>query len=356
MHVPITKIRCLAALIGVACPLFIPVTGFAQERGSQAVPGSSRAEIAEPPRSALPAFTEEFGQVETVPSNYILGPDDQITLSVANLEEMSGKPMRIDMRGDVNVPIAGRIHAAGLTPDQLESEIESRLKGQLNDPRVIVSITDFRSQPVSILGAVNSPGVHQLEGRKTLFEMLSLAGGLRPDSGNTVRITRELKWGRIPLSTAHDDPTGRYTVASVTVKSIINGTDPAENIVIKPGDTITVPKADLIYVVGSVKKPGGYVLGQDESLSALQVLSLAEGLDHNAAGGKARIMRIVPGSPTRREIPINLSKLIAGKTPDLPLKSDDILFVPNSAAKNALARTAEAAISVGTSIAIYARP
>jgi polysaccharide export outer membrane protein len=278
------------------------------------------------------------GHLEATPISYILGPDDVITLFVHNLDEVSGE-----------------IHAAGLTAHQLEAEIESRLQTQLNDPRVIVSVTEFRSQPVSILGAVNNPGVHQLEGRKTLFEMLSLAGGLRPDSGNTVKITRDLKWGRLPLPNAQDDSTGQYTVASVSVKSIMNGTHPAENILAKPDDTITVPKADLIYVIGSVHKPGGYVLGQDETLSTLQVLSLAEGLDKTAASTKARVMRIVPGSPTRAEIPVDLKKLMEGKTPDFQLKSNDILFVPNSAAKAALARSAEAAIAIGTSIAIYAR-
>jgi polysaccharide export outer membrane protein len=304
----------------------------------------------------LSSFWLSAQTTDTVPTNYILGPDDVITLSVHNLDEVSGKPTRIDRLGDINIDLAGQIHAAGLTAHQLESEIESRLQNQLNNPHVIVSITDFRSQPVSILGAVNSPGIHQLEGRKTLFEMLSLAGGLRPESGSIVKITRNAKWGRIPLPNAQDDPTGQYTVAAVSVKSIMNGTNPAENIVIKPDDTITVPKAELIYVIGSVTKPGGYVLGQDESLSALQILSLAEGLTHTAAGARARVMRTVPGNPTRIEIPINLKKLMAGKVADLQLKSNDILFVPNSGAKIALARTAEAAISVGTGLAIYARP
>jgi polysaccharide export outer membrane protein len=294
--------------------------------------------------------------VDAVPTTYILGPDDVITLSVHNLDEVSGKPTRIDRLGDINIDLAGQIHAAGLTSHQLEAEIEAHLKNQLNDPRVIVSITDFRSQPVSILGEVGSPGVHQLEGRKTLFEMLSLAGGLRTDSGSTVEITRDLKWGRIPLPNAHDDSTGQYSIASVTVKSIMNGSNPAENILVKPEDTITVPKADLIYVIGSVHKPGGFVLGQDETLSTLQVLSLAEGLDKLAAADKARVMRTVQGNPNRSEIPINLKKLLAGKIPDFQLKSNDILFVPNSATKTALARTAEAAITIGTGLAIYARP
>jgi polysaccharide export outer membrane protein len=303
----------------------------------------------------VPASTGNIGESQdAIPSNYILGPDDQVTLFVTDLDEISGKPTRIDIRGDLNIALAGRIHAAGLTSNQLEVEIEHRLKKQLNDPHVVVNVTEFRSQPVSILGAVATPGVHQLEGRKTLFEMLSLSGGLRTDSGSTVKITRDLRWGKIPLPGAHDDSTGHYSVASVSVKDIMDGKSPAENIVIKPQDTITIPKADLIYVIGSVRKPGGYVLGQDESMSALQILSLAEGLDKSAASSKARVMRTVPGKANRTEIPINLSKLMAGKVPDLQLKSDDILFVPNNAAKSVLNRTAEAAITVGTGLAIYA--
>ncbi len=290
---------------------------------------------------------------DQAPTNYILGPDDQVTLFVADLDEISGKPMRIDRRGDLNIPLAGRIHAAGLTLDQLEAETENRLKKQVKDPHVVANIADFRSQPVSILGYVANPGVHQLEGRKTLFEMLSLAGGLKVDAGYSVKITRSLKWGRIQLPDAKNDPTGQFSVASVSVKEIMNGANPAENIVIKPEDTITVPKADLIYVVGLVKKPGGYVMGQDQTVSALQILSLAEGLDRTAAGSKARIMRAVPGKPTRAEIPINLNRLMAGKIPDVQLKSDDILFVPASASKAVLARTADASLGIA-SLAIYA--
>jgi polysaccharide export outer membrane protein len=288
-------------------------------------------------------------------ANYVLGPEDQITLFVPDLEEINNKPMRIDTRGDLNMPLAGRVHAAGLTADKLEAAIEASIKKYVKDPEVVVNITEFRSQAISILGEVGSPGVHQLAGQKTLFTILSEAGGLRPDAGNSVKITRNLKWGRIPLPDAKDDPTGQFSVASVRSKSIMDATNPAENIPIKPDDIISVPKADLIYCIGSVKKPGGFVLGQEETLSALQVLSLAEGLDKAASPDKAKIMRIVPGSIVRAEIPVNLKRLMAGKAADLPLKSNDILFVPNSAAKSAFARTVEAAVQIGTGVAIYAR-
>lgn len=297
----------------------------------------------------------ERAHVQNAPLNYILGPDDQVTLFVSDVDEISDKPFRIDMRGDLILPLAGRVHAGGLTADQLAREIETRMRKFLKEPDVVVSITDFHSQPVSVLGAVTAPGVHQLQGHKTLFEVLSLAGGLRPDAGSTVRITRNLKWGDIPLPDAKNDPTGRFSIASVASKSILDGTRPAENITIQPDDVISVPRANVVYCIGSVHKPGGFVLGQDESLSTLQVLSLAEGLEHTASPDKAKIMRAVPGSSTRTEIAIDLKRLMAGKVPDLPLKSDDILFVPNSAAKSMAARTAEAAIQIGTGVAIYRR-
>lgn len=303
----------------------------------------------------MPENMTTVPRVRNAPSTYMLGPDDQITLYVSDAEEISGKPMRIDMRGDINLPMAGRIHAAGFTAEQLEAAIGNRLKRFFQGPDVVVSITEFRSQPISVLGAVNTPGVHQLQGRKTLFEVLSLAGGLRPDAGNKVEITRDVQWGRIPLPTAKDDSTGKFSVASVSVKTIMNASDPTANIPIKPQDVISVPKADLVYVVGSVHKPGAYVLGENESLSALQVLSLAEGLDKTAAPAKAKIMRALAGTSKRSEVPVDLKKLMAGKGTDLSLKADDILFVPDSAAKNITARTLEAAVQIGTGMAVYGR-
>src|SRR5437588_2346223 len=132
------------------------------------------------------------------------------------------------------------------------------MKRYLQEPDVSISISEFRSQPISILGAVQNPGVHQLQGRKNLFAVLSLAGGLRQDAGYRVRITRKLEWGRIPLPGALDDPSGQFSTASVSIKSIMDATSPAENIAIKPEDVISVPKADLVYVIGAVHKSGGF--------------------------------------------------------------------------------------------------
>jgi polysaccharide biosynthesis/export protein len=291
------------------------------------------------------------------PTTYTLGPDDQLTIQATDVEEISGKPVRVDMQGNISLPLLGRIAAKGMTAEQLEAEIRTRLKKYLQQPDVTVSITEYRSQPISILGSVQSPGVHQLHGRKTLFAVLSLAGGLRQDAGHSIKITRKLEWGKIPLPDAADDPTGQFSVASIKVKSIMDATSPAENILIRPEDVISVPKADLIYVIGAVRKSGGFVLGENETLSALQALALAEGLARFASADKAKIMRAVPGSAQRTETPVDLKRLLAGKAADLPLRADDILFIPDSAKKAATVRGLEALLGmgaqIGTGVAIY---
>jgi polysaccharide export outer membrane protein len=198
--------------------------------------------------------------------------------------------------------------------------------------------------------------VVQVVGRKTLYEVLSLAGGLNPDAGNTIKVTRAKKSGPLPLPTAADDSTGQYRVAELNVRAVMEAQNPEENIPVLPHDVISVPKADLIYVVGCVKKSGGFVLIEREKISVLQALSLAEGLAPGSAPQGAKILRAVGTSDNRVEIPVDLRKLLAGKGDDVPLLANDILFVPTSMAKNAALRSVEAAIQIGTGIAIYSRP
>lgn len=293
---------------------------------------------------------------KAAPANYILGPGDQIGLFVADLpEEFAERTFRIELGGDVNLPLAGRLHAAGLNVEELESEIRKRLVDIVKRPQVVVTIAEFASQPVSVLGAVYNPGIRQLLGQKTLFEVLSLSGGLRLDAGTSVKITRSLQHGAIPLPQATVDPTGQFSVASIAVKSIMNATGPEQNVVILPGDIVAVPKADLVYAVGSIVKPGGFPLGENETISALQVVSLAEGLQKTAAPDKARILRAVPGSASRTEIAVNMKQLLAGKGTDVPLQAQDILFIPNSGAKAASYRTLDAIITAATGLAVYGR-
>jgi polysaccharide export outer membrane protein len=172
-----------------------------------------------------------------------------------------------------------------------------------------------------------------------------MAGGLQPEAGYVVQVIRPLKNGKLLLRAVQTDPSAQVSVASIRLKDIINVPNASENIEVLPGDTVSVPKAGIVYVVGSVAKPGGYPLGESESLSALQVIALAEGLQGTASPSKARILRTVPGSPKRAEISVNLNRLMDGKMTDLQLQADDILFVPGSKAKKAGLRTVDAIVN-----------
>jgi polysaccharide export outer membrane protein len=290
---------------------------------------------------------------EALPS-YILGPDDQLSIRGINLDEIGDKPIAIGTDGYMSLPLLGRVKAAGLTVEQLEAELGKQLAKYIHDPQISVTVAEFRSQPVSVIGLVKNPGIVQLQGRKTLVEVLSLAGGLLPEAGTSAKITRRGSRGTIPLPNCVWDPTQKYYLAEVNVKNLIKGLDPQNNILVQPEDIISVPKAEIVYVMGDVKKAGGFVLNESETLSVLQVLSLAEGPDKTASLKSAKIIRGEPGTPSRAEIPVNVKDIMDGKAPNLALKPDDILYVPSSAIKGMGVKTLLSAAQIATYIAIYA--
>jgi polysaccharide export outer membrane protein len=285
----------------------------------------------------------------------VLGPEDQIVVRVLGAEEIESKPYTLDLSGHIRLPYVGRVQAAGLTIEQLEAELVRGLKTYFREPDVSVSVVEFRSQPVSIIGAVKNPGVHQLGGRKTLIEMLSLAGGLDTNAGSTVKITRRLEWGRIPLANAADDPSGQFSIGHVSVHAIFEARSPEDNIAIRPYDVISVPRASMVYVIGQVQRAGGFPLGESETTTVLQALALAGGPDRAASPKNARVLRMSAGGRSRSEMPVDVSKILEGKIPDLPLEPEDILFIPSSAPKKAALRAMEAAIQMGTGIVIWRR-
>ena len=289
-------------------------------------------------------------------STYLLGPDDQLEISGPELTEATNKPVRIDGDGNVQVPLAGSVHVAGWTVQQTEQELDKVLSKYIRHPQVVVNVTEVRSQPVSVLGAVNSPGVHQVQGHKTVLEMLAAAGGIRQDAGYSIRITRQVEWGCIPLPDAQIDATGRYSVAEVNLQKIMDAKTPEENIQILPHDVISVPKAEMVYVIGEVHRSGGFVLGEHKSISVLQALSLAEGLNTGADPRHAKILRLKPDADQREELKVDVKDALNGKKPDFPLQGEDILFIPGSTGKKAALRGLEAAIQTGTGLAIWRVP
>jgi polysaccharide export outer membrane protein len=286
-------------------------------------------------------------------SAYLLGPDDQITIHALDVPDINNIPQRLDPNGDLRLPMIGRVHAAGMTVAELEQELIKRLKAYLQEPDVSIGLTELRSQPVSILGAVGTSGVRQLEGRKTLLEVLSLAGGLSADAGPTVRITRHVDRGRIPLPEATENASGRFSTVEIDVRSLLEARNPEKNIVIQPYDVISVPRADVVYVVGEVGKPGPVPLSSGHSISVMEAVSSSGGVLRTAAPTHARLLRRIPGEEKRSELNVNLQHIMQGKAGDLPLMAGDILLVPDSSSKRMTARAIEAVIQAGLIIGSY---
>jgi polysaccharide export outer membrane protein len=339
--------------------------------GEQISLGEAPPEAAVPPEGAVPplAAVPAEGVSANEAGGYRLGPNDEVVVRVLDAEEIPDKPLRIDSRGNLSLPLVGRVPAAGLTLEQLESELVARLAHLLHEPRVTVSLAEVRSQPVSVLGAVNRPGVHQIDSPKTIVEMLSLAGGLREDAGHTIKITRRADSGPIPLGAARADASGRFSVAEINVKDVLEARRPEDNIVILAHDVISVPRAEMVYVIGEVEKSGGFVLEDRESVSVLQALSLAGGLTDVAGIEQARILRggegrgqgagegygqsAGKGRGERVEIAVNLKAIMAGESPDVALESEDILFVPRSGKRAAGQAMKRLAIGTLSGIAIW---
>ena len=307
-------------------------------------------------RTQFPALMFGSALLCTLPiqaQNYLLGPDDQISVRVLQVPEVAEKSVRIDFDGYISLPYVGRVRAAGMTTEQLREQLLSKFADIIREPDVAVSVEDFRSQPVSVFGAVNSPGVLQLRGGKRLLEVLSLAGGLRQDSGNTVNVTRAKSRGEIPLLNAHSDRTGAFSVASVDLRSLVEARDPTLNIPILGDDVVSVPRAEMVYVIGDVPRSGAFVLTERKSMSLLEALTMAGGMSRTAAPRAAKILRKPPDGDERDEIAVDVGKILKGKEKDVQLHSEDILYIPGSAVKRASLRAVEAAIQMGTGIAVF---
>ena len=284
----------------------------------------------------------------------MLGAGDQLSIHVEDLEDISDRPMRINSDGCIDLPLVGRVVAGGLTLDQLRDQLQARLTKFINDPKVTVNLVENQSRTVSVVGAVNNPGVRSISEPQHLIDIVSMAGGLSKDAGSKVIITRQARWGQLPLSQSSMDASGSFSTGSVKLDDLLASKDPRENVLVYPGDIISIPRAEIVYVLGTVKKAGGFPLATKDSMSLLHTLSLAEGFDKDAAPGKARILRpAVGGEGQVKEIPVNLSKIIKGQDPDVPLYPNDILFVPSSITKITARRTAEAVLQVATGVLIY---
>jgi polysaccharide export outer membrane protein len=256
---------------------------------------------------------------------YKIGADDLIAVSVYDAPEFT-RTVRIGADGMLRMPMLKRhIQALGLLPADLEVVIAEGLKAEqlIVDPVVTVTVVEYHSRPISVLGAVKTPITFQAVGGVSLLDALTRAGGLGPEAGAEILVSRRQ---------AGEDGAGTMLVERIPVKGLIDAADPELNLKLAGGEEIRVPEVGRVFVVGNVKKPGSFPIQDGPETSVLKVLALAEGLEPFASK-QAYIYRRDDSSSAKHEIPIPLGKIMARQSPDVPLLSNDILYVPDNTAR-----------------------
>jgi polysaccharide export outer membrane protein len=263
-----------------------------------------------------------------------LGAGDLIEVSVYNVPELATKA-RVGNSGDVYLPLIDYVHVGDLTVEEAQALIQKRLEdgGFVRGAHVSIFLDESASQGVTILGEVVKPGIYPAIGDRKLYDLLSAAGGLSAAAGRKVSIIRQ-----------------HGTEPTITVNLPRNlADDLQDNVEILPGDTITVPRAPIVYVVGDVGHPAGLLI-DNGSLTVLQALALAGGPNHTAKMSGVRIIRKGPAGMTETRVP--LKKMLEAKAADVTLQADDILFVPLSGFRVAADQSISTAISATTGLAI----
>lgn len=287
-----------------------------------AADGQNRASPSEPEKPANPQNTTSGNTASTAAANtasLTLGPGDELEVAVYGAPDLSSHT-RVTSDGNVSLPLVGYVHVAGLTSSEAEAAIENHLRqtNVLNDPHVSVFVKEFTSSDVTLVGEVGKPGAYTTLGPHRLFDIIQAAGGLTEKAANRAVITHR---------------------GSDTSSTFELSKDPAQmaqsNVEVQPGDTIVVPTAPIVYVLGEVGKPGGYALGSGiNGVTILRVVAAAGGPTRDASVGKTKMLRKTPNG--LEQIPVPLKKILSAKAPDVPLEPDDIIFVPNSKMKEIL--------------------
>jgi polysaccharide export outer membrane protein len=341
---------------------------------------------------------------KNVPHDYIIGNGDLLGISVFDVPELT-RDVRVGQTGAISLPLVPvRLQVSGLTELQAEQKIGEVLEanGLVTHPDVGVIVKEHKSKPITIVGAVMHPMVYEADRQVTLLEALAEAGGVSPDAGDTVLVTRQHSATFIELSEnnsvesrsapgsgeppALDNlqapapvqteknpaagdvfpvPPARITpnqadslpkdVGPITINlsDLLESGDTRNNIPLQAGDVVTVPHAGIIYVLGAVARPGGFVLANDRSqLTTLKVLSLAGGTTTIAKLDHAVILR-KDEQGKQSETEVDLKKILHRESEDLQMRPSDILYVPDSRTKQVLFKAAEIAVAVGTGVALY---
>ena len=357
--------------------------------------------------------TLTMGSRSSTPHDYVIGSGDLLDISVFDVPELS-KEVRVSQTGTISIPlIPVRLRVAGLSETQAEEKIAELLEanGLVSHPEVGVAVKEHRSQPITVVGAVQHPMVYQADRDVTLLEVLAEAGGISNDAGDTVIVTRRPVMslievansqavpataapgsGEPPLdSIATPEPAGKKadaapkapsfpsaedlahasppaspatteaapgssnpdsTSITINLNDLLETGDTRNNIQLHAGDVVTVPHAGIVYVLGAVTRPGGFVVSNDRTqLTTLKVLSLAGGLTNIAKTQHAVIIR-KDDTGKQTETPVDLKKVLNRQSEDITMHASDILFIPDDRTKQALLRAAEIAIGVAAGVAV----
>ncbi len=282
------------------------------------------------------ALSDQNTGAQRVSSAPVLGPGDEVEVTVYGAPDLSGRT-RVGTNGNISMPLVGYVHVAGLSSSEAEEVLESQLRQNhvVNNPQVSVYVKEYTSSGISVAGQVSKPGVYSALGPHRLFDILQAAGGLTEKAASTVTISH--RGGANPITVELPKDPGELSRV---------------NVELFPGDTIVVPSAGIVYVLGEVNKPGGYVLNSTGGVTVLRVVAAAGGPTHTAAVGGTKMIRRTPNG--LQEVPVALKDLLRAKIPDIPLQADDILYVPSSRVKNAL--NAGALITTLGTTALYRVP
>ncbi len=264
-----------------------------------------------------------------------IGPGDLIDIQVFGVPDLSQKT-RVTSSGDVYLPLAGYVHLDGLTIEEAQETIEKKLvDGQfVNDPHVTIFVAEYATG-VSVMGEVAHPGVYPIFGSRRLFDIISAAGGLTEKAGRVVTITHRDQ-PHDPVSVTFDPAPAKNT---------------ATNVEIVQGDTVVVTRAGVIYVVGEVQQPSGFLMEASQNFTVLKALALAHGPSRYAKLDKSKVIR-KKADGSYEEIPVPLRRILDAKDKDVAMQADDILFVPASGGKRAAEQTLNSVLGIASGLAL----
>jgi polysaccharide export outer membrane protein len=342
------RVACLSGRVAIFLLLTAPAA-FSQDQKSALKPMNQVVS------EANDRIAQLAGANSVKQGDYIIGSGDLLSVDVFDVPELS-RDVRVNETGYISLPLMpAKVRAEGLTTFQLQDKLAELLQtnGLVSTPEVSVSLKERNGQPITVIGAVKNPMVIQAVRKTTLLQALSQAGGIADGAGNTVIVTRQAEKAAEPDDVNAPPMPAEPQTFTIDLADLLETGDSRFNIPLLGGDVVSVPRAGIIYVVGAVNHPGGFVMQNDrDHMTTLKMLSLAGGPIGSAKIKEAIILRKNPQTGKRDEVPVDLNKVMHLKTEDVALQPSDILFVPDSAGKRALHRAGDVALALTTGVAL----